>query len=349
MEKMDGMPQDPENYKENESGSSDKTPVTFLNQPMLREHDHYKEQNENRLVMVGKIDNWISTHELFQGQPVSVTFFQAGASGVVSLLETPENKYVLKTMIRADGPKGEPEFLKAWESVGVLVPHVYESGMLEEHPYILMSYINAKSLENYSEEDLLERGIFKKMGETLRKIHTTEATGFGKMKEDGVGEYESFKTWLQEFYQTINQLEYAQKHNLLPEETFGSIEEAKKILMENIGEGSNSTYCHWDFAPGNILNTDPLSVFDPVPNFNHPYLDIARSIVQTIGAGCANPESSKQFIEGYFSDEQVNEKFLQAAVLFVSHTKTPHWHRINEDKILEDVRLYLTTHKHLLD
>lgn len=323
--------------------------VTFLNQPKLSGHSTNKDQDEYRIALISTIDTWLSNHELFKDKHVSVSFFQTGSSGLVSLVKTPEKEFVLKVLLRPGSSKGEPEFLKAWESVGVSVPHVYEFGVLDEHPYMLMSYIAAQSLEHSSEEELIENCVFKKMGETLQQIHQTRAVGFGHMKEDGVGEYETFTTWLLEFPQTINQLSYMQEQALLPEEVFGSIESAKKILIKNIGSKTQTVYCHWDFTPGNILDTNPLTVFDPVPLYNHPYLDIARSIVQTIGAGFTKPEVFEQFISGYFSESELDENFLHAAVLFISHTKMPHWHKTDEYVILENLKSYLVARKHLID
>jgi tRNA A-37 threonylcarbamoyl transferase component Bud32 len=324
--------------------------VTFLNQPKLSGHTINQDQDERRTNLIPQIEEFLNTNNRFKGLSVAVTFFQAGASGLVSLLEAPAEKYVLKAILRPDGPKGEVEFLRIWENAGVRVPHVFEAGMIGEHPFILMEYIVGQSLELSTEAELLERKVFVQMGEILRCIDTTKAKGYGRMKVDGVGEYEDFKTWLLEFPQTVNQLAYIEKHNLLPEEIFGSLQRAKDILIEYIAADPHSAFCHWDFAPGNILDADSLVVIDPVPNFNHPYLDIARSIVQTIGAGYVADEVQKQFLEGYFSgEEKLNPRVLQAAVLFIAHTKIPHWHKTNEDKILEDVNGYLIRNKYLLE
>jgi fructosamine-3-kinase len=321
--------------------------VTFLNEPKLSGHSVNQEQDDRRTNLVPQIESFLTTHELFKGSSVSVTFFQAGASGLVSLLETETEKYVLKTLLRPDGPKGEVEFLRAWEAAGVRVPHVYEVGMIGEHPYILMEYVNAKALEHFPESELLEQKIFTQMGQILRHIHTTTAKGYGRMKEDGAAEYEDFKTWLFEFQQTKNQISYTQKYDLLPSDAFGTIDEARGILVDFVSDNPQSTYCHWDFAPGNILCSEPLTVFDPVPTFNHPYLDIARSIVQTIGAGYISAEVSEQLIEGYFSDntQKVNEKVLYAATLFIAYTKMPYWHKTNEELILKNLSNYLIEHK----
>lgn len=321
--------------------------VTFLNQPKLSGLVTYEDQDERRVNLIPKIESWLSCYPLFKDKQVSVEFFQTGETGLVSILRTSEKQFVLKVLLRPDGPQGEPEFLNACVSVGVSVPHVYEFGMLDGYPYMLMSFINAKSLDHSPESELLERNIFKKMGEVLRKMHQAKANGFGRAKEDGIGEYETFSSWILKSPQIINHLSYTQKHNLLPEEIFGSIEDAKNILIEQVGTNTETVYCHWDFSPANVLDTDPLTVFDPVTTYNHPYLDIARSIVQTIGLGFVSPEVSKQFLNGYFSDVELDKRFLYSAVLFISHTKMPYWHKRNETKILENLKSYLMANKYL--
>ena len=320
-------------------------PITFLNQPKLSGLAAYIDQDERRLNLVLKIQSWLNSHEPFKDKEVSVEFFQTGETGLVSIVRFLDQQFVLKVLLRSDGPQGEPEFLKACESVGVSVPHIYEFGMLDDFPYMLMSYINARSLDHSSEDELVERNTFKRMGEVLRKIHCARAKGFGRVKEDGSGEHETFSSWILESPQMINHLLYTQKHNLLPEQIFGSIEDSKKILIDQIGTKTESVYCHWDFSPANILDTDPLTVFDPVPTYNHPYLDIARSIVQTIGLGFISPEVNKQFLNGYFSEVELDKRLLYAALLFVCYTKMPYWHKREEAKILENLKSYLLANK----
>lgn len=315
--------------------------INFKNMPKLSGNVMNKDQDERRLLLASKIEHWLENHTLFKDKEIMISFFQNGTSGLTCLLDIPGKKYVLKVLLRPGGAKGEPEFLRAWESVGVATPHVYEYGDLEGHPYVLMSYIDAQSLENYHEDELLEKGIFKKIGEALRSIHQTKSKGFGLMLEDGIGMYRNFESWLTEFQQTINQLSYMEEHNILPVVEFGSVDDAKKVLLERIGDNTETTYCHWDLTPGNILYTDPLTVFDPVPNFNHPYVDIARSIIQTIGVGYTRKNVSSQFLEGYFADTAIDKEFLNAAILFICHTKMPHWHKTGEDNILHNVKSHL--------
>jgi fructosamine-3-kinase len=188
--------------------------ITFLNQPKLSGLATYKDQDERRLDLIPKIESWLTNHQLFKDKQVSVEFFQTGETGLVSIVIIPEQQFVLKVLLRSDGPQGEPEFLNACESVGVSVPHVYEFGMLNEYPYMLMSYINAKSLDHSPESELLKRKIFKKMGEILRKVHQVKAKGFGRAKEDGIGEYETFSSWISGSPQIINPIYYLKKYSV---------------------------------------------------------------------------------------------------------------------------------------
>ena len=324
--------------------------ITFLNTPKLSGHSVNQDQDDRRVALVSQIEIFIKTTPLFENTDVSVAFFHSGASGLVSLLETSTYSYVLKVLLRPDGPQGEEVFLKAWEAIGVHVPHIFQTGFIGEHPYILMEYIPADTLTHSSEAVLLEQYIFTQMGVILAHIHKTTAPGYGRMQADGSAEYPDFKTWLFEFPQTKNQLAYIEKHNLLHADLYGSLDVARNILLAYIAQNPRSTYCHWDFAPGNILHTNPLTIFDPVPTFNHPYLDIARSIIQTIGAGYTDSAVSTQLITGYESTGlPLDRKVLHAAVLLIAHTKVPHWHKTNEDNILEDVNSYLRANKCLLD
>ena len=329
-----------------------KTPlkVLFLNQPNFSGHEKDQEKDGWRRILVPQIEAYISTHELFQGRQVSIQFIHAGASGLVSIVDTVDKKYVLKVVLRPGLSKGEAVFLKKWESVGVPVPHVYESGMIGDRAYVLMQYVDAQSLENFSEEELIDMEAFRQLGKILQNIHTTIAQGYGLMKQEGVGEYESFRSWLLEYPHTINQLAYVQEHTVLPVEICGSVDRAKDILMEYIEINPQSTYCHWDLTPGNVLHTNPLTVIDPVPTFNHPYMDVARSIVQTIGSSFISPEAISQLLAGYFSEsETLNAKVLHAAVLFICHTKAKHWHEKGKIHKIKNLQSYLFANKYLLE
>src|SRR5436309_2322227 len=96
---------------------NEETKVEFLNQPLLSEHSIDAERNQRRLNLVPEIASFISTHELFKGKEVKITFSHNGVSSLVSILETSDKKFVLKIPIMK-AVEGEAEFLKVWEADG---------------------------------------------------------------------------------------------------------------------------------------------------------------------------------------------------------------------------------------
>ncbi len=288
--------------------------VIFLNKPKDLIETH---RTERRNQMLSFIEDYLNDSPVFGDKTISVTFFDTGVTGLTCLVETPDKKFVLKVHLYPDVPAGEDIFIKAWETAGISVPHIYEIGLLDECPYMLMSYVEAQTLEEVPESTLIERNVFGEMGTTLAKMHTIKSVGFGSVSNGNTGGYKDFKSWVIENQKIQTPLKYATQHNLLPIETFGSVEDAITTLTQHIGDTSESVYCHWDFVPGNIFDTNPLTVFDPVPTFNHPYLDIARSIMQTIAQGFINNESHQQFLHGYFSGKSFDKKLLYASLLFV--------------------------------
>ncbi len=323
--------------------------ITFLNKPKLSGHSVDQKSDEKRIFLVPQIEKFIIKHNLFKNKLVTVFFFHTGVSSLVCLLEIPEEKYVLKIALRPENSKGEALFLKVWGNIGVLVPHIFETGMINEHFYILMEYISAQTLDKaYSKEGMIEKGIFQKMGQILQQMHTVTASGYGFPTKDGIGKYKEFKTWLLENPQTKNQINYVQKYNLLPEEKYGSLEETLKIILNYVNNDSRSVYCHYDFSPGNIFDTEPLTIFDPSYIFNHPYFDLGKSIIQTI-AQYPDLEVIKQLTSGYLinTDKHLNYQVLQAIMLFVAYSKFSYWHKKNKKQSIENVRKYLLIYKEL--
>ena len=137
--------------------------ITFLNQPKLSEHLVDQKFNDSRISLIPQIEKFITGSELFKNEQVDVSFFHDGVSSLVSLLEIKNKKYILKIALRAGASKGEALFLKAWETIGISVPHIYETGMLGEHSYILMNNIQAEILSKvYSLEDLIKKKYLEK-------------------------------------------------------------------------------------------------------------------------------------------------------------------------------------------
>lgn len=307
----------------------------FKNAPKLSEHEANKHFNERRIALVAHIEDFVTSHPRFQGKEVSITFSHRGVSSLVSIIETGDEKLVLKVPLSRTGAGGEAQFLKVWEQAGVTVPHVIEDGILDNHPYILMEYIDAPILtDGYTHEELEAKGIYAEMGRTLRRMHAPEAEGYGRVIE-GKAEFVTFSDWLRGSDMEAR-IAYVKEHNLLSDE-HGSISKAFETLQELTSENPVSSYCHDDFGPSNIFATTPMTVFDPNPRYQNGYLDLARSMVIQISQGVV----PSQLRDGYFEGASCNEEALHAAMIVNAHMKFSYWHRVNKVKQIQRVQEYL--------
>lgn len=315
--------------------------IKFLNEPKLSGHEVDKDLDEARIFLVPKIGEFTTKNRFFEGETVSIKFFHTGVSSLVCLLESPLNKYILKMKLRPSAVNAEASFLKKWEDIGVRVPHIYECGKIGEYNYILMEHIDADILSAvYNSEELILKNKFFEMGQVLRRMHSLVTDGFGPWGEEEKAKYKTFEDWTINDKHIPNQITYTKENNLLPKEIFGSIDEIIKKLIRYTENDKRSTYCHFDFSPGNILNTEPITIFDPVCLVNHPYLDLAKSIVQSIGV-CGEGKIAEQLISGYFDKEIYDKEVVKNFVLFVAVIKFPYWHKKGNTKSIEAVISYL--------
>ncbi len=320
-----------------------KSSVEFLNQPKLSGHDVDKELDQARIYLIQKIEEFICGSKMFNNETVSVSFFHTGVSSLVCLLESKSNKYILKMKLRQSNIDMESFFLKKWEDIGIKVPHIYEIGYIEEYNYILMEYIEKDILTKvYSTDELISKNIFFEMGQILQKIHTLKTEGFGLWSSEDKAEYKIFEEWLLNDDWIQNQIKYTKENNLLPKEVFGSVDENLNKLIKYIKNNNQTTYCHFDFSPNNILVTEPITIFDPVCLNNHPYIDLAKSIIQSI-ANCKNNNIAEQIVKGYFelNNDSINREFLNTTLLFIACIKFPYWHKKKYTDTLSIVKDYL--------
>ncbi len=314
--------------------------ITFSNLPKLSPHEVYTPFNERRGALIPHIEKYLNEHPLFRGKDIEVFFPSAGAASLTCILNVSGDKKVLKIPL---SPKSfyeqEGSFLRAWENVGVAVPHVIEEGVIDGGHYLLMDFVDAKTLqETYKKGEVIRKEIFVKMGNLLRHMHEAKSEGFGSVK-NGKGCYARFDEWLSD---------EIPRRKISQESTTHDFSRAMTILTTYIGTSSQSSYCHNDFAYQNIFATEPLTVFDPVPIFNHPYMDLASAIAKAIGRGISD-EASTQLIKGYFGDDLVvDRRALQAALVIQSHILFSTWIQTGKDQGIKDVRAYLDKTKEFL-
>ncbi len=319
--------------------------VHFKNQPKLSGFEVDQKNDEKRVTLVPQIEAFIADSDLFRGKDVSVEFSHKGVSSLVSFLEVDGKKYVLKIPLSSKPDEGEVQFLRAWESVGVSVPHVHEEGKVGDQPYILMDYIDAQALMDEIKQGTAKEDIFIELGRILATMHTPKVEGYGRLI-NGEPQYREFKDWL--FSEDIQRrVRAVQENNLLTDE-HGSLTKAFDILTEYAEKNPTSTYCHFDYSATNILATEPPTVIDPNPMLNLGILDIARSIVLSISEK-GSIDSAKQLKEGYFSgNTPYDSRALQAAIILNAYIKFNYWHKKKKNRAMENVRQYLAQTSHLL-
>lgn len=321
------------------------TEITFHNEPKLSEHEVDNKFNERRLNLIPHVKNFISNHERFQNKKVSVSFAHEGVSSLVCIIETPDEKMVLKIPLSLSYSSGEGQFLKVWEKAGVKVPHVIEEGVISEHVYTLMEYIDAPILaEKYSWQEQIEKKIYLEMGSTLSLMHSPKTEGYGRVV-NGKAEFNTFREWL-ESADMQKRFKYC-KENMLLSDEHGSLDIALEILTEHINK-TKSSYCHDDFGTGNIFATEPITVFDPNSRFNNGYIDLGRSIFSIIFNKGRN-EAIEQIIKGYFGDDAYDIGVLHASIMLASYMKFTYAHQTNKIKKIQNIQEYLTKNKHLLE
>ncbi len=315
--------------------------ITFLNEPKLSEHEADTNFNERRTALLPVLKDFISNHFLFLSKKVDITFLHAGVSSLVCILDTMEQKYILKVPLSLLTSGLEGSFLKVWEDSGVRVPHVFEEGTLGDHFYVLMEYIEAQTLiQKYSNEELLEKRAYYDLGKMLRKMHATKTEGCSNIVNDKKGPgYQTVAEWLESDTRTKEQFAYVKENQLLNDRDHGSIEEVCRLIISRIGNNKETVYCHNDFHTGNVFATEPLTVFDPWACFHHPYMDIARSIILASKVGL--DEVTKQLVEGYFDGEEYDQVLLRAFITINIWVKLPYMHKTKQIETIEDLRKYL--------
>jgi len=316
--------------------------ITFHNEPKLSTDAVDAKFNERRLSLIPRVEEYLTTQERFKDQEVGITFAHSGISSLVTFIETPAEKLVLKVALSKGYSNGEAQFLKTWEQVGVKVPHVFDSGEIDGGPYTLMEYIDEPLVSDaYNHEQKIDQGIYVEMGQILRTMHGPEGEGYGRVVE-GKGEFKTFEEWLYGL-DIEERVEYVKEHDLLTDD-HGSQTAAFEALLEHTAKENKSSYCHDDFG-GNIFATKPLTVFDPNPRFNNGYIDLGRTLANHVAHGIF----PKQMIEGYFGDESYNEKALHAAVYINTLMKLPYSHKKGRAEAIQKWQKYLAENRNLLD
>ena len=269
-----------------------------------------------------------------------------GISSLVCFLETSSAKYVLIVPLSLTDGNGEARFLRNWERIGVNVPHVLEDGQLGEHPYLIMEYINAPTLQDLVRDNKITDDTWKDIGRTLACMHTPKTNGFGRISVEGKPEYQHFDDWLlgPDIEQRISTV---RSFGLLGDE-HGRIDKVFGTLLAYAEEKEFSTLCHFDLSPNNILATNPLTVFDPSPMLNYGIIDVGRCMLSPLFHD--QPLAAEAIKNGYFdSGVEYSASALQASIILNAYWRFVYQQKIGRVKEMEVVRKYLVETSYLLE
>lgn len=313
------------------------TNIVFTNEPLYSEHEADAAFNERRKELIPKVAMFLEGHHLFSGMQLEITFLHTGISSFVCIVDTGEKIYILKIPLSILTSGLEGTFLQAWENVGVKVPQVFEEGKIDQYFFILMEYIEAETInKKYTSDECFELHIYTQLGKTLKQMHQVKSFGYSNVVNDKKEpEYATVAAWLANDKRTKDQFAYVKEHSILEGIDCDTIEDICSTIVSLVGDSKETVYCHNDFHTGNIFATEPYTVFDPWPCFNHPYFDIARSIFFLDSKGL-------QFIQGYFGDEVYDQKLLDVCIVLNIWLKLPYMYKTNKLEDIQKVREYLS-------
>lgn len=327
-----------------------KVGITFTNQPRVSSDPKVAENHEERMKLAGAVESFLSGHERFKDKEVDVEFAQDGVASLIAIITTASEKVALKIPFGGRPTSGEAFAFRAWEAEGVSVPRVIENGTFDEgHEYLLMSCIDAPALDKAyaSNDEMVEKGIYAELGEAFGGMHASTGEGFGAIGEDGKGEFASFVEWIDSPKMTKD-IPYVVDNGLMD---VSIIARARDVLVQYAKEHPTSTICHLDFATNNAFATKPVTIFDPAPEFNLPYIDIGKTFVNMT----ANGEPARaQLFEAYEkkTGTPLDKKVAYAATIIMMIRKLAKSHMTGGEKMekrIERNKAYLADNAHLLE
>lgn len=313
------------------------TQIHFKNQPHLSTLEAQATFNERRRTLAAQLEGLIAASPIFQGKPVVGEFAAAGVSSLVCFLTCEDATFVLKVPLSLTDGNGEAHFLRQWEAAGVKVPRVLEDGRIGEHPYLIMEFVDAPSLQSLVKQGReSSEGVWGEMGRMLARMHGPRTEGFGRIVE-GRPQFDRFEDWLlgpgiEKRMRTVREL------GLLGNE-HGRIDRVFGALLAHGERQEGSRLCHFDFTPNNILATEPLTVFDPSPMLNHGIIDIGRSMLSCVFHG--QLAAAEELRAGYFGGAEYDASALQAAIILNAYWKFPYQHKAGRIAEMQNIREYL--------
>lgn len=316
--------------------------ITRVNEPKQSLFETDRWINRRRRSLVGSLERFVLESPSFRSRHLTLKFAGSGNSSLVCFIDGDADAYVLKLHLRGTCV-AETHFLKAWKGVRVSVPEVVDHGNMGDTSYILMNRVCAPLLSTALRRGATMPRPYFEMGRTMRVMHSVQTNGYGAFVS-GHGEYTTMKEWL--YSDPIQmRIDAAFTNNLLGLSQ-DDLDQAFDELIHYSDRQKATSYCHYDFSPGNVLATQPLTVVDPFPLVNVGLLDLGRT-VHLMAAKMVAPGGIDEFIRGYFGDESVDIRVIRAAVIVSAYTKCYYWLYRNKMSLIKNTMDFLHGLKNL--
>ena len=265
--------------------------------------------------------------------------FKTGVSSVVYKVFTESGIMVVKMVPEGVDLMGDAAFFLACESAGIAVPHVIAcDNPSEKVPVSVMAleYIDAPMLSSASDQERVEGGKLRELGRIQAAMHSIRGTGFGAL-ESGRGKFSTFQEQ-QEDTGLWERAELLRSKGLLPVSA-EEMNHAVELLSQSVAPEATSL-THNDLLPYNVFNTDPLTIFDPVVRYSHPYTCLAMTLIKSLVRDNGAAEAA-EIRAGYEEASPVREEELEAAMALRFVHAAYGWERKGKLEEIERLRAAL--------
>lgn len=233
------------------------------------------------------------------------TILNRGLVNQIYIINTVKNKYVLRIDLNEDNTdrfRKEMWCAQVAQSQGVISPEIFVIGLLEGHPYMIMSHVEGTDGDVSDEKDK----IWKTLGAYAKKIHSIFVQGYGERMSDAGIFNDSWERYLDYNISSLTPNDKFIELGVITEE---QSEQIKEVFLNLKNTNFKFGLTHYDLSLKNtILKKDgEVCLIDwgsakvaPVP-----HLDIAEILDSSLS------ESSHEFnlfLEGYGLTHQSFEK-----------------------------------------
>lgn len=262
-------------------------------------------------------------------------------SPVYQLTLVDGDNLVLKFGEDANTLRAEQLFLEQWSKSGIRTPSVYKRANVKNGEnsvtYLLMEQLPGKNLFPLMESGTLDNSaILRDLGRMLAQMHQCAADGYGEIQFDRDGaSARSYGKW-STLAELLTDAAWAdailtnQRNGELSEEDNELIDHAV-LLLNRERAGRGSSFVHNDFRAGNIIYNEskpqPYAVIDPGPEFTHPYLCLAYSLLLEEVHGANDPADLRR---GYGDVSPIDDAALHAALFLRSLLLLPRWGKADQ-------------------